>query len=88
MNTRRIVWHEVKQRFEEPDYVNIHGRIRHAKTDDTNVIAKIHCTTGEVKYIDNRAKTDGFTNEFINSIVQKINKLNTKSNYEKFLVGN
>lgn len=85
---RKIVWQEVKQRFEEPEFVNIHGRLRCAKMNDTKVVAKIHCTTGHVEYIDNRAKTDEFANDFISTIVKKINKIKIENDYEKHLVGN
>lgn len=66
------VWSEIRDEFEDEGILHIDAW----KIDDENegceTIAKVNMTTGEVYYLDERAKTDRNAQELIQDIVADI----------------
>ena len=63
------IWSEIRSNFEDESIVHIDAWITPDDNEDGRVIANINKITGNVQYIDDRAKTDTYAQEIINEVL-------------------
>lgn len=63
------IWSEIRNDFEDDGFVHIDAWTTSDDNEDGRVIAKINIETGEVTYLDERAKTDKIAQEAINEAI-------------------
>jgi len=68
------IWSEIRSDFEEQYMVYIDAYLTPDDNENGQTIAKVNTITGNVQYIDERAKTDAKAQEAINEIL-KMNRL-------------
>jgi hypothetical protein len=68
------IWSEIRDTFEDEGILHIDAWTTEDEEEDGRTIAKINLTTGEVEYLDERAKTDESAQETIQFHVDEIKK--------------
>lgn len=63
------IWSEIRNDFEDDGQVHIDAWITSDDDEQGKVIAKISIETGEVTYLDERARTDKNAQEAINEAI-------------------
>ena len=63
------IWSEIRSNFEDESIVYIDAWITPDDNEEGTVIAKVNVLTGNVQYIDDRAKTDAYAQEIINEVL-------------------
>ena len=63
------IWSEIRSNFEDESIVYIDAWITPDDNEEGTVIAKVNVLTGNVQYIDDRAKTDAYAQEIIKEVL-------------------
>ena len=63
------IWSEIRSNFEDESIVHIDAWITPDDNEEGTVIAKVNVLTGNVQYIDDRAKTDAYAQEIIKEVL-------------------
>ena|ERR1035437_819203 len=63
------IWSEIRSDHEEEGIVHIDAWTSPDDNEEGTVIAKVNSKTGNVQYIDNRAKTDAYAQEIIKNVL-------------------
>jgi hypothetical protein len=71
---RPNIWSNIDTAFEDEEEGLIYVDAWVGNEEDGQVIAKVNSTTGEVIYIDERAKTDRYAQNMITELVDEIKK--------------
>ena len=66
------IWSEIRSNFEDESIVHIDAWITPDDNEEGMVIAKVNKVTGNVQYIDDRAKTDTYAQEIIKEVLADI----------------
>lgn len=71
---RESIWSNIDTLFEDEDESLIYVDAWVGNEDEGNVIAKVNSITGDVIYLDERAKTDRYAQNMISELVDEIKK--------------
>ena len=63
------IWSEIRSNFEDESIVYIDAWMTPDDNEEGTVIAKVNVLTGNVQYIDDRAKTDAYAQEIIKEVL-------------------
>ena len=66
------IWSEIRSNFEDESIVHIDAWITPNDNEEGTVIAKVNVLTGNVQYIDDRAKTDAYAQKIIKEVLTDI----------------
>jgi len=66
------IWSEIHNDFEDDGIIYIDAWTTDDENEDGSVIAKINTITKEIKYLDERAKTNEFAQEAINEVLNTL----------------
>ena len=66
------IWSEIRSNFEDESIVHIDAWITPDDNEEGRVIAKVNKVTGNVQYIDDRAKPDLYAQEIIKEVLTDI----------------
>lgn len=67
------IWLEIRSNYEDEGIVHIDAWKTSDDNEEGTVIAKVDIKTGNVQYIDDRAKTDAYAQEIIQEVLNDIN---------------
>ena len=70
--TQKNIWSQISDDFNDDGMIHIDAWVTEDGDEEGKVIAKIKESTGEVTYIDKRAKTDKYAQEIIKAILEDL----------------
>ena len=66
---KKSIWSEIRSNYEEESIVHIDAWLSPDENEEGNVIAKVNTETGNVQYLDERARTDEYAQEVIQFVL-------------------
>jgi len=70
---KKSIWSEIRNSYNEGDFVYIDSYLTSDDDEEGRVIAIVNTKNGNIEYFDERAKTDSYAIEMINEVLKDNN---------------